>query len=131
MVKLTSFCKKNCKNGRHMGWCVIMLKSDMFETYDWAPYPIVLFQFLQYHSFLVFSSNAISLFHWHLNYNSFTREEDCIQNIFCTLSAFSNDWSFAVGGPYFIANLPNRFKIMNPSFMASDYVCKFLFIKVW
>ena len=68
-----------------MGWCMIMLKSDMFETYDWAPYPIVLFQFLQYHSFLVFSSNAISLFHWHLNYNCFTREEDCIKNIFFAL----------------------------------------------
>ena len=46
-------------------------RLDMFETHDWAPFLIVLFQFLQY-------------------------------------------WSFAVfGGPYFIANLPKRFKIKN------------------
>ena len=32
------------------------------------------------------------------------------------------------GGPYFIANLPNRFKIMNPGIIASGFLfCKFLY----
>ena len=39
------------------------------------------FQFLQYCVFVVLSGDVFALFHWHFYCDSFTREEDCIQNL--------------------------------------------------
>ena len=56
----------------------------MFKTSGRASFLIILFQFLQYYVFVVLSGDAFALFHWHFYCDSFTREEDCIQNLLCT-----------------------------------------------
>ena len=67
-----------------MSWGVVMYKTDMFKTSGRASFLIILFQFLQYYVFVVFSGDAFALFHRHFYCDSFTREEDCIQNLLCT-----------------------------------------------
>ena len=72
----------------------------MFKTSGRASFLIILFQFLQYYVFVVLSGDAFALFHWHFYCDSFTREEDCIQNLLCTQRMFGNYWAFAVfSGP--------------------------------
>ena len=56
----------------------------MFKTSGKASFLIIFFQFLQYYVFVVLSGDAFALFHWHFYCDSFTREEDCIQNLLCT-----------------------------------------------
>ena len=87
----------------------------MFKTSGRASFLIILFQFLQYSVFVVFSCDAFALFHWHFYCHSFTREEDCTQNLLCTQRTFGNYWAFAVfRGPDLIANLSDRLKILDP-----------------
>ena len=77
----------------------------MFKTSGRASFLIILFQFLQYYVFVVLSGDTFALFHWHFYCDSFTREEDCIQNLLCTQRRFGNYWAFAVySGPDLIAN---------------------------
>ena len=55
--------------------------------------------------------DAFALFHWHFYCDSFTKEEDCIQNLLCTLRTFGNYWAFAVfSGPDLTANLSDGLK---------------------
>ena len=64
--------------------------------------------------------------------DSFTREEDCIQNLLCTQRTFGNYWAFAVfRGPDLIANLSDGLKIMDPGFITSDDIGKLLFVIFW
>ena len=42
------------------------------------------FRLLQYYVFVVLSGDVLALFHWHFYCDSFTREENCIQNLPCT-----------------------------------------------
>ena len=64
--------------------------------------------------------------------DSFTREEDCIQNLLCTQRTFGNYWAFAVfSGPDLIANLSDGLKIMDPGFITCDDIGKLLFIIFW
>ena len=101
----------------------------MFKTSGRASFLIILFQFLQYYVFVVLSSDAFALFHWHFYCDSFTREEDCIQNLLCsTQRTFGNYWAFAVfSGPDLIANLSDVLKIMDPGFITCDDIGKLLF----
>ena len=93
----------------------------MFKTSGRASFLIILFQFLQYYVFVVLSGDAFALFHWHFYCDSFTREEDCIQNLLCTQRTFGNYWAFAVfSGPDLIANLSDGLKIMDPGFITCD-----------
>ena len=72
----------------------------MFKTSGRASFLIILFQFLQYYVFVVLSGDVFVLFHWHFYCDSFTREEDCIQNLLCTQRTFGNYWAFAMfSGP--------------------------------
>ena len=104
----------------------------MFKTSGRASFLIILFQFLQYYVFVVLSGDAFALFHWHFYCDSFTREEDCIQNLLCTQRTFGNYWAFAVfSGPDLIANLPDGLKIMDPGFITCDDIGKLLFIIFW
>ena len=97
----------------------------MFKTSGRASFLIILFQFLQYYVFVVLSGDAFALFHWHFYCDSFTREEDCIQNLLCTQRTFGNYWAFAVfSGPDLIANLSDRLKIMDPGFITCDDIGK-------
>ena len=80
---------------------------------------------------LLFLSSK-TLFHWHFYCNSFTREEDCIQNLLCTQRTFGNYWAFAVfSGPDLIANLSDGLKIMDPGFITCDDIGKLLFVIFW
>ena len=93
----------------------------MFKTSGRASFLIILFQFLQYYVFVVLSGDAFALFHWHFYCDSFTREEDCIQNLLCTQITFGNYWAFAVFiGPDLIANLSDGLKIMEPGFITFE-----------
>ena len=65
----------------------------MFNTSGRASFLTILFQFLQYYVFVVLSA---ILFHRHFYCDSFTREEDCIQNLLCTQRKSGNYWAFAV-----------------------------------
>ena len=97
-----------------------------------ASFLIIFFQFLQYYVFVVLSGDAFALFHWHFYCNSFTREEDCIQNLLCTQRTFGNYWAFAVfSGPDLIANLSDGLKIMDPGFVTCDNIGKLLFVIFW
>ena len=72
------------------------------------------------------------LFHQHFYCNSFTREEDCIQNLLCTQRTFGNYWAFAVfRGPDLIANLSDGLKIIDPGFITCDEIDKMLFYIFW
>ena len=78
------------------------------------------------------SGDAFALFHWHFYCDSFTREEDCIQNLLCTQRTFGNYWAFAVfSGPDLIANLSDGLKIMDPGFITCDDIGKLLFVIFW
>ena len=100
-----------------MSWGIVMYKTDIFKTSGRASFLIILFQFLQYYIFVVLSSDAFALFHWHFYCDSFTREEDCIQNLLCTQRMLGNYWAFAVfSGPDLIANLSDGLKIMDNRF---------------
>ena len=101
----------------------------MFKTSGRASFLIILFQFLQHYVFVVLSGDAFALFHRHFYCDSFTREEDCIQNLLCTQRTFGNYWAFAVfSGPYLIANLSDGLKIMDPGFITCDDIGKLLFV---
>ena len=104
----------------------------MFKTSGRASFLIILFQFLQYYFFVVLSGDAFALFHWHFYCDSFTREEDCIQNLLCTQRMFGNYWAFAVfSGLDLIANLSEGLKIMDPGFITCDDIGKLLFVIFW
>ena len=104
----------------------------MFKNSDRASFLIILFQFLQYNVFVVFSDDAFAIFHRHFCCDSFTREEHCIQNLLCTQRPFGIYLAFAVfRGQYCIANLSNGLKIMDPSFITCDYIGKLLFVISW
>ena len=104
----------------------------MFKTSGRASFLIILFQFLQYYVFVVLSGDAFALLHWHFYCDSFTREEDCIQNLLCTKRTFGNYWAFAVfSGPDLIANLSDGLKIMDPGFITCDDIGKLLFVIFW
>ena len=78
----------------------------MFKTSGRASFLIILFHFLQYNVFVVLSGDAFALFHQHFYCDSFSREEDCTQNLLCTQRTFGNYWAFAVfSGPDLNANL--------------------------
>ena len=79
-----------------MSWGIVMQKTDMFKSSGRASFLIILFQFIQYYVFVVLSGDAFAPFHWHFYCDSFTREEDCIQNLLCTQRTFGNYWAFAV-----------------------------------
>ena len=82
--------------------------------------------------FVVLSGDAFALFHWHFYCDSFTREEDCMQNLLCTQRMFGNYWAFAVfSGPDLIANLSDGLKIMGLGFITSDDIGKLLFVIFW
>ena len=71
------------------------------------------------------------LFHRFFYCDSFTREEDCIQNL-GTQRRFGNYWAFAVfRGPDLIANLSDRLKIMDPGFIICGEIGKLLFVLFW
>ena len=59
-----------------------------------ALFLIILFQFLQFYVFVVLSDDAFDPFHWNFYCDSFTREENCIQNLLCTQRPFCNYWAF-------------------------------------
>ena len=81
----------------------------MFKTSGRESFLIILFQF---HKDVVLSGGAFALFHWHFYCDSFTREEDCIQNLLCTQRTFGNYWAFDVfSGPDLIANLSDGLKL--------------------
>ena len=104
----------------------------MFKTSDWALFPIILFQFLQYYVFLVLSGDAFALFHQHFYCDSFTREENCTQNHLCTQRPFNNYWAFVVfSGPELIANLSDGLKIMDPRFITCNNIGKLIFVISW
>ena len=104
----------------------------MFKTSGRASFLIILFQFLQYYVFVVLSGDAFALFHWHFYCDSFTREEDCIQNLLCTQRTFGNYWAFAVfSGPDLIANPSDGLKIMDPGFIICNDIGKLLFVIFW
>ena len=104
----------------------------MFQTSDRASFLIILFQFLQCYVFVVLSGDAFALFHHHFYCDSFTREENCIQNLLCTQRPFGNYWAFAVfSDPYFIANLFDGLKIMDPNFITCGNIGKLLFVISW
>ena len=104
----------------------------MFQTSDRASFLIILFQFLQYYIFVLLSGDAFALFHHHYNCDSFTREENCIQNLLCTQRPFGNYWASAVfSGPDFIANLSDGLKIMDPNFITFGDIGKLLFVISW
>ena len=104
----------------------------MFKISGRASFLIILFQFLQYYVFVVLSGDAFAFFHWHFYCDSFTREEDCIQNLLCTQRPFGNYWAFAVfSGPDLIANLSDGLKIMDPGFITCDDIGKLLFVIFW
>ena len=121
---------------KHRNYCggmsvgIVMKKTDMFETSGRASLLIILFQFLQYYVFVVLSGDAF--FHRHFYCDSFTSEEDCVQNLLCTQRTFGNYWAFAVfRGPEVIANLSDGLKIMDPGFITYDEIGKLLFIIFW
>ena len=104
----------------------------MFKTSGRASFLIILFQFLQYYVFVALSGDAFALFHWHFYCDSFTWEEDCIQNLLCTQRTFGNYWAFAVfSSPDLIVNLSDGLKIMDPGFITCDDIGKLLFVIFW
>ena len=104
----------------------------MFKTSGRASFLIILFQFLQYYILVVLSGDAFALFHWHFYCDSFTREEDCIQNLLCTQRTFGNYSAFAVfSGPDLIANLSDGLRIMDLGFITCDDIGKLLFVIFW
>ena len=104
----------------------------MFKTSGKASFLIVLFQFLQYYVFVVLSCDAFALFHRYFYCDSFTREEDCLQNFLGTQITFGNYWAFAVfSGPDLIANLSDGLKIMDSGFITCDDISKLLFAIFW
>ena len=104
----------------------------MFKPSGRVLFQIILFQFLQYYVFVVLSCDAFALFHRHFYSDSFTREDDCIQNLLCTQRMFGNYWAFAVfRGPDLIANLSDRIKIMDPGFITCDDIGRLLFVIFW
>ena len=122
------FLQKRRNYCRGMSWGIVMYKTDMFKTSGKASFLIILFQFLQYYVFVVLSGDAFALFHWHFYCDSFTREEDCIQNLLCTQRTFGNYWAFAVfSGP----DLSDGLKIMDPGFITCDDIGKLLFVIFW
>ena len=103
----------------------------MFNTSGRASFLIILFQFLQYYVFVVFSCDAFALFSPHFHCDSYTREEDCIQNL-RTQRTFGNYWAFTVfRAPDLIANLSDGLKIMDPGFITCDDIGKLLFVILW
>ena len=126
------FLQKRRSYCRGMSRSIVMLKTDMFKTSGRASFLIILFQFLQYCVFVVLSCDAFALFHRHFYCDSFTREEDCIENLLCTQRTYGSYWAFAVfRGPDLIANLSDGLKIMDSGFITNDDIGKLLFIKFW
>ena len=89
----------------------------MFKNSNWASFPIILFQFLQYYFFVVLSCYC----------DSFAREENCTQNHLGTQRPFNNYLAFVVfSGLDFITNLSDGLKIMDPSFITCNDMGKLL-----
>ena len=104
-------------------------KTDKFKTSGRASFLIILFKFFQYYVFLVLSCDAFALFHRHFSCDSFTREEDSIQNLLCTQRKFGNYWAFSVfRGPYLIGSLSDGLKIMDPGSITCDDIGKLIFV---
>ena len=123
------FLQKRLNYYGGMSGGIVMKKTDMFKTSGRASFLIILFQFLQYYVFVVLYGDAFALFHQHFYCNSFTREEDCIQNFLCTQRTFGSYWAFAVlSGPDLIANLSDGLKIMDPGFITCG---KLIFVIFW
>ena len=74
----------------------------MYNNSDSTSFLIILFQFLQYYVLVVLSGDAFDLFHRHFYCDSFTRDENCIQNIHL---AIIGRLLCLNSGPDFIANL--------------------------
>ena len=101
----------------------------MFKSSDSASFLVILFQLLQHYAFVVLLGDAFALFHQHFYCGSFTRDENCIQNILCTQITFGNYWaSAAFSCPVFIAYLFDGLKIMDPSFITFDDIGTLLFV---
>ena len=99
----------------------------MFKTSGRASFLIILFQFLQCYVFVVLSCDVFAFFHRHFYRDSFTSEEECIQNLLCTQRTFGSYWAFVVFRcPDLIANLSDGLKIMEPGFVTCDNIGKLL-----
>ena len=71
----------------------------------------------------------VAIFHRHFYCDSFTREENCLPNLFCTQRPFGNYWASAMfSGPDFIAKLSDGLKIIDPIFITCDDISKLLFV---
>ena len=97
------------------------MQTDMFKTSGMASFLIILFQFLQYYIFVVLSSDAFALFHWHFYCDPFTREENRMHSkaVWQLLLVFN--------GPDLHGNLSDWLKIMDPSFITCEDIDKLLF----
>ena len=101
----------------------------MFKTSDRASFLIKKNRLLQYYVFVVLSGDVFYPFPQ--DWNSFTREENCIPNLPCTQRPFGNYWAFAVfSGPDLIANLSDLLKIIDTSFITCDDIGKLLLSQV-
>ena len=145
LFKQFVFVKKHGHQGRGLfSLCIYIEKfKNLLVRNLWTDFNIILqkcsfgnplprlfkpFGFVKKHG----HQDAFALFHWHFYCNSFTREEDCIQNLLCTQRTFGNYWAFAVfSGPDLIANLSDGLKIMDPGFITCDDIGKLLFIIFW
>ena len=101
----------------------------MYKTSDRVSFLKIFISFSgQYDVFVILSAMFVAIFNWHFYCDSFTREENCIQNL-CTQIPFGNYWASAMfSGPDFIASLPDRLKIIDPIFITCDDIGKLLFV---
>ena len=100
----------------------------MFKTSGRASFLLILFQFLQYYVFVVLSSDAFALFHWHFYCDSFTRE-DCIQNLLCTLAIIG--CLLCLVAQILLLTFLTGSKFMDPGFITCDDIGKLLFVIFW
>ena len=104
----------------------------MFKTSSRVSFLTILFQFLQYKVFVVLSGDAFALCHGHFYCDSFPREENCIQKVLCIQRPFGNYCALAAFNSLdLIANLFDRLKIMDPSFITCDDIGKLPFVISW
>ena len=94
-----------------------------------ASFLIIYFCFSSTMSLLCFTVMFVAIFHRHFYCSSFTREENCIQNIPCTQRPFGKYWVSAMfRGPDFIAKLSDGLKIIDPILITCDDIGKLLFV---
>jgi hypothetical protein len=104
---------------------IVIKKTDMLKTSDRASFLIIRFQFLKYYVFIVLPSDTFALFKRHFYCDSFTRLENCIQNLLCTQRPLGIYWAFVVfSGPDCVANFSDGLKIMDPSVITCDDIGK-------